>query len=85
VLPDLARQSTSPAKNELSMIKKLALILLAIAAATGPGCCMCDHCDDYAGSYYGGITGAHDLESGRAASAYSGSSTPAPPMLVEHE
>jgi hypothetical protein len=77
--------STPPAKTKSPMIRNFLRLVLLTAATTSTGCCLCDHCDDYAGCYYGGAIGAHDLESGRAASAYSGTASPAPPVFVEHE
>lgn len=69
------------------MIRTLLLVILTTAAAaTSTGCCLCDHCDDYAGCYYGGVIGAHDTTTGRAASAYADGPSAAPPIMpVEHE
>ena len=68
------------------MIRKVLFVVLATAFGTGSaGCCMCDHVDDYCGSYYGGAIGNWDGDAGRAGSAISGDSSSEAPVHVEHE
>lgn len=56
-------------------MKRLCLVaLLGLIAASG-GCSLCQNCDDYNGSYYGGKVGDWDGQCGRAGSVYAGNST----------
>jgi hypothetical protein len=53
------------------MLRRVSFIVLAALAAC-PGCSMCQSCDDYGGSYYGGRVGDWDDRGPRAGSVHAG-------------